>query len=85
MSIYNSTWIATELEVVTSPDSGLMGRSGLVLDETRDTITILEDNQEVTFGKASIEFTIDGSDVVINGAKVGQRPEDRVHRKYRMA
>ncbi|MBR96036.1 MAG: hypothetical protein CMA81_04395 [Euryarchaeota archaeon] len=85
MNIYNSNWLGSLLRVVSSPDSTLVDRQGLVIDETKNTIKLLEDGNEVTFGKSSIKFTIDNSDVVIDGALVGQRPENRTHRKYRMA
>ena len=85
MNIYNSNWLGGILRVVSSPDSTLVNRQGLVIDETKNTIKLLEDGNEVTFGKSSIKFTIDNSDVVIDGALVGQRPENRTHRKYRMA
>lgn len=85
MEIYNSTWIGTTLNVVESSDSTLVGRSGVVLHETKNTLVLLEGDSRVTFGKAAITFTIDNSDVVIQGALVGQRPEDRTHRKYRKA
>ena len=85
MNIYNSNWLGSLLRVVSSPDSTLVDRQGLVIDETKNTIKLLEDGNEVTFGKSSIKFTIDNSDVVIDGALGGQRPENRTHRKYRMA
>ena len=85
MNIYNSNWLGSLLRVVSSPDSTLVDRQGLVIDETKNTIKLLEDGNEVTFGKSSIKFTIDNSDVVIDGALVGQRPENRTPRKYRMA
>ncbi len=85
MNIYNSTWIGEQLTVVASPDSTLLGRIGVVLDESRETITILEESNEISLGKQSIDFKIGNSDVVINGARVGQRPEDRINKKYRMA
>jgi RNase P/RNase MRP subunit p29 len=85
MNIYNSTWIGEQLTVVASPDSSLLGRIGVVLDESRETITILEESNEISLGKLSIDFKIGNSDVVINGARVGQRPEDRINKKYRMA
>ena len=85
MEIYNNTWIGTTLNVVESSDSTLVGRSGIVLDETKNTLVLLEGDARVTLGKAAITFTIDNSDVVIQGAFVGQRPEDRTHRKYRKA
>ena len=85
MEIYNNTWIGTTLNVVDSSDPTLLGRSGIVLDETKNTLVLLEGDSRVTFGKAAITFTIDNSDVVIQGALVGQRPEARTHRKYRKA
>ncbi|MBT5392307.1 MAG: hypothetical protein HOL22_08220 [Euryarchaeota archaeon] len=85
MEIYNTTWIGTTLNVVGSSDATLVGRSGIVLDETKNTLVLLDGDAQVTLGKAAITFTIDDSDVVIQGALVGQRPEDRTHRKYRKA
>ena len=58
---------------------------GIVLDESRETITIIEGSNEIILGKQSIDFKIGDSDVVINGARVGQRPEDIINKKYRMA
>ena len=85
MDMYNSTWIGTTLNVVSSNDPTLVGRSGQVIDETKNTLVLLEGDNSVTFGKAALTFTIDDSDVVIQGALVSQRPEDRTHRKYRKA
>ena len=85
MEIYNNTWIGTTLNVVRSSDPTLVGRSGIVLDETKNTLVLLDGDARVTLGKAAITFAIDNSNVVIQGAFVGQRPEDRTHRKYRKA
>ena len=85
MTIYNSTWIGSMMNIVESNDPTLIGRSGLVLDETKNTLVMLEKDSSVRIGKSSIKFTLDNSDVVVQGALVGQRPEDRTNRKYRMA
>ena len=85
MTIYNSTWIGSTMYIVESNDPTLTGRSGLVLDETKNTLVMLEKDTPVRIGKSSITFTLDDSDVVVQGALVGQRPEDRTNRKYRMA
>jgi len=85
MNIYNNNWLGKTLNVVHSNDETLVSKQGLVIDETKKTITIQEDGRLVKLGKSSIKFTISDSDVVINGALVGQRPENRTHRKYRMA
>ena len=70
---------------VESNDPTLVGRTGLVLDETKNTLVMLEKDSQIRIGKAGIKFTLDNSDVVVQGALVGQRPEDRTNRKYRMA
>ena len=85
MNIYNNNWLGKNLNVIHSNDKTLISKQGLVIDETKKTITIQEDGRLVKLGKSSIKFTINDSDVVIDGALVGQRPENRTHRKYRMA
>ena len=85
MNIYNNNWLGKTLNVIHSNDVTLVSKQGLVIDETKKTITIQEDGRLVKLGKSSIKFTINDSDVVIDGALVGQRPENRTHRKYRMA
>ena len=85
MNIYNNNWLGKTLNVVHSNDSTLLSKQGIVIDETKKTITIQEDGRLVKLGKSSIKFTISDSDVVIDGALVGQRPENRTHRRYRMA
>ena len=73
------------MNIVESNDPTLIGRTGLVLDETKNTLVMLEKDSQIRIGKAGIKFTLDNSDVVVQGALVGQRPEDRTNRKYRMA
>ena len=85
MNVYNNNWLGKTLNVISSLDNTLVGRQGMVVDESQKTITIKEDGKMVKLGKARIKFTITDSDVVIDGTMVGQRPENRVHRKYRMA
>jgi RNase P/RNase MRP subunit p29 len=56
-----------------------------VVDETRNTLSLIEGEQTIVLNKTSITFTIGDSDVAIEGAMVNQRPEDRIHRTYRKA
>ena len=83
VSVLTPSWIARELVITSSNDQSLIGRNGLVIDETRETITLLENNKQVIFGKSSIEFNIGGSDATIVGKLVRQRSEDRIYRKIR--
>lgn len=85
MEAWNESWIGRTLTVTSSTDPTLQGRSGLVLDESKNTLTVLEGEQTVVLNKSSIQFNIDNTTVVVNGAKVNQRPEDRIHRTYRKA
>ena len=85
MNIYNDNWLGKTLNVVKSNDATLIDKHGTVVDETKRTITIKSQDKLVKLGKSSIKFTISDSDVVIDGALVGQRPENRTHRRYRMA
>ena len=82
-ALLNQSWIGRDMTVTSSPDKALVGRSGLVIDETRETITILENDREVVLGKNSIEFNIGGSDATIVGMLVRQRSEDRIYRNKR--
>lgn len=85
MDMYNQPWIGRSMNVVDATDTSLIGRSGMVVDETRNTLSLIEGERTLVLNKASITFTVDGSDAVIHGAMVGQRPEDRIHRTYRKA
>ena len=85
MNMYNQSWIGRSMTVTSSTDPTLVGRQGIVVDETRNTVALLEGDQHLVLNKASISFTVDDADVVIQGAMVGQRPEDRIHRTYRKA
>ena len=85
MNMYNQSWIGRSMVVTSSTDPTLVGRQGIVVDETRNTVALLEGDQHLVLNKASISFTVDDADVVIQGAMVGQRPEDRIHRTYRKA
>jgi len=85
MNMYNQPWIGRSMTITSSTDPTLTGRTGLVVDETRNTVALLEGDQQLVLNKASITFTVDDNDVVIQGALVGQRPEDRIHRTYRKA
>ena len=54
----NLPWLGRQLTVVESTDSSLLGRSGLVVDETMRTVAIDEVGSEnrITLAKAAIKF-----------------------------
>ena len=63
MNVYNDNWLGKQLKVISSNDETLVGREGLVIDETRNTLTVREQNKSIKIGKASIKFTIDDSNI----------------------
>ena len=82
-ALLHQSWIGRDMTVTSSPDKALVGRYGLVVDESRETITILENDREVVLGKNSIEFKIGSSNATIVGTLVRQRSEDRIYRNKR--
>ena len=79
--IINLPWLSRNLEVIASTDPPLIGISGVVVDETKRTIIIQTSNNEITMSKDTIRFTIEEEE--INGSMVGQRPEERIGKRYR--
>jgi len=76
-------FLARNLTVKASPDSNLVGLSGIVIGETRRTIALDVSGETKTLAKDVINFTLDNEEDLIQGAMVCQRPEDRIHRNYR--
>ena len=76
-------FLSRNLMVKASSDSNLVGMSGIVVGETRQTIALDVDGETKTLAKNVIEFCLDNEEELIQGAMVCQRPEDRIHRNYR--
>ena len=83
MDARNMPLLGHNLNVVSSTDPTLVGRNGAVVSETMRTIVIEQQGRRSRLAKDVIRFTIDDSDAVIDGSHIGQRPEDRIHRRYR--
>ena len=81
--VRNLPWVGASLTVVGATDATLVGRRGLVVNETRETLQLLHGEQHLTLGKVGLSFSIDGDDAVIDGSLMRQRPEDRTNRNYR--
>jgi ribonuclease P protein subunit POP4 len=79
-------FIGTEAEVFKSKDPGCVGISGKIVDETRNTLTILHEGKRKRIIKASAAFHFkfsDGTVVEIDGKLLTGRPEDRLKRHVR--
>ena len=85
-SIVQHEFIGLETKVVKSSNPDLVGITGKVVDETRNTFTILHDNKEKVVVKeiAVFDFALpDGTIVEMDGKVIMGRPEDRLKKRPR--
>lgn len=85
-SILRSELIGLNVKVVDSSHPGYVGISGKVMDETRNTLTILHNGKRKVVVKdvAVFHFTMpDGTVVEIDGKVIVGRPEDRLKKRIR--
>lgn len=83
-SVVQYEFIGLETTVVKSSNPDVVGLSGKVVEETRNTLTILQDNTENVIVKDTsvFEFVLPDKTVVeIDGKVVLGRPEDRLKRR----
>ncbi len=61
-------------------DPTLDDKSGLIIDETKNTFLIEIEKKEKKVGKniAKFEFEDDGKKIILDGSKLIFRPEDRI-------
>jgi ribonuclease P protein subunit POP4 len=84
--IIRCEFIGTEAEISKSRDPNYVGILGKVVDETRNTFTILHERKKKIIVKDSAVFHFrfsDGTIVEINGKLLVGRPEDRLKRHIR--
>ena len=85
-SIVQHEFIGLDVMVVKSSNPHTVGISGKVVDETRNTFTILQnDNRKVVVKDTSVfDFVMsDGTVVEIDGKVIMGRPEDRIKKRPR--
>jgi len=72
--------IGLKVKIKECKDPNWVGKSGLIINETKNTFLIEFDNQKKIIAKniAIYEFDIDGKKVIIDGSKITYRPEDRI-------
>jgi ribonuclease P protein subunit POP4 len=83
-SVVQYEFIGLETTVVKSSNPDVVGISGKVVDETRNTLKILQDNTEKIIVKDTsvFEFVLPDETVVeIDGKVIMGRPEDRLKRR----
>tara|TARA_B100000287_G_scaffold213851_1_gene201819 strand:- start:501 stop:755 length:255 start_codon:yes stop_codon:yes gene_type:complete len=77
----NMPWLSRRISVIDSTDPTLVGVYGTVIDETLRTISVQTNSGKITLAKNVIRFTIENEE--IDGSEVGQRPEERIAKRYR--
>ncbi len=85
-SIVQHEFIGLETEVVRSSNPDIVGITGRVVDETRNTLTIVQDDKRriVIKDTAVFDFVLpDGTVVEIDGKVITGRPEDRIKKRPR--
>jgi len=83
-TIVQGELIGLDAKVVKSANPSNLGISGKIIDETRNTLVIRQnENDKVVAKKTAIfQFTLpNGAVVEVEGAAIIGRPEDRVKKK----
>ena len=84
--IINHEFIGSEAKVAKTTHAGYAGISGKIVDETRNTFTILQEGKTKRIIKDSSIFYFrfsDGTIVEIDGELLTGRPEDRLKKRIR--
>jgi len=84
--IIRCEFIGNEAKVAKSKHPGYLGISGKIVNETRNTFTILQEGKRKIVVKNSAVFHFkfaDGTIVEIVGKFLAGRPEDRLKRRVR--
>jgi ribonuclease P protein subunit POP4 len=80
-NIIRHEFIGTEGKIAESPHAGYVGICGEVIDETKNTFTLLHTGKAKSIVKNSAVFNFkfsDGTIVEIDGRLLVGRPEDRL-------
>ncbi|MEM2994709.1 MAG: ribonuclease P protein component 1 [Candidatus Bathyarchaeia archaeon] len=84
--IIRDEFIGAEAKITKSAHAGYVGLAGKVIDETRNTFTILHKGKRKMVVKNAVVFHFkfsDGTVVEIDGKLLVGRPEDRLKKRVR--
>ena len=72
--------IGLQVTIKKCTDSKWTGKSGVIIDETKNTFLIRIDNENKRISKkiAKFEFEHDEKKTILNGLKISYRSEDRI-------
>ena len=69
-------FIGLKIKITKSPMKHQEGTQGIIVDETKNTFTILKNGEEIKVLKNKREFLIE--ETKINGDKIQKKPEERI-------
>lgn len=82
MVLYHGILVGNSAQVVRSSDSSLVGRSGSVVEETKNTITLLTQNGScIKIAKSVIVLKMNGgtqNERLLEGSQIIGTPADRI-------
>ena len=72
--------IGLNIKVIKATNKSLIDKQGIIVDETKNTITIEKNGKEKKLLKTAIvlETKINGKIIHIDGKSIAKRPEDRI-------
>jgi len=84
--IVRSELVGLEAEVIDSDNKSLIGLKGLIIDETKNTLSIEADGVEkkVIKSQVTIKILFEGQTFQIDGKVLVGRPEDRLKKIRRI-
>ena len=71
-------FIGLDVEILNSSDPSIQGLSGMIVDETKNTFVVDIDGREKRISKKIVRLGIRNTDIIVDGAKITYRPEDRI-------
>jgi ribonuclease P protein subunit POP4 len=73
-------FIGLPVKIKECKDTDWIGKSGLIVDETKNTFLIEIENEIKMIAKktATFEFDYGGKKITLDGSKIAYRPENRI-------
>lgn len=84
-NLLQNEFIGLRAEIIESTDPSLKGKKGVIVNETRNTLTLEEDRELKVLPKREVTLSVslpEGEKVKVEGRKLVARPEDRI-KKFR--
>lgn len=73
-------FIGLPVNIIDSNDPNWKGKSGIIINETKNMFEIKINNKNKKIEKKNSKFVFEenGNKIILNGSKIAYRPEDRI-------